>query len=306
MPVTLAVDRLRRRNRPSGISGEATARLDHEEGGEQRERDGEPDQRRARRPAVGVPVHDRVDRDHQRARDRDRAADVEAAALSGGSFGGREQPQGQEHDGDPDRKVDEEDPMPVDRVGEHAAEHDADAAAAGGDESEQPHRLRALGGLGEEREHQRERHRRRDRTADTLHRAGGDQHPLRRREPADERRRREQRDPEQEQAPLAVQVAEPSSQEEQAAECQRVSVHDPGERRFVEAEVVADRRQGDIHDRRVEHDHETCCAERVQGEPAGAIVGDGHTPSTLGPSQTHRSLSQPFCASWRSRSISLR
>src|ERR1041385_1751822 len=36
--------------------------------------------------------------------------------------------------------------------------------------------------------------------------------------------------------------------------------------------------QGDVHDRRVEHDHEACGAERVEGEPAGAIVCDGHTP----------------------------
>ena len=76
---------------------------------------------------------------------RDRAGDVEAA-LGRRRAAGRAAGASVEHeDGDPDRQVDEEDPVPVERVGEHAAEQDADAAAAGIDEAEDAHRLRALG-----------------------------------------------------------------------------------------------------------------------------------------------------------------
>ena len=67
---------------------------------------------------------------------------------------------------------------------------------------------------------------------------------------------REERDADQEQPPVAEQVAEPAAQQQEAAEGQQVGVHDPGERGLGEAEVVPDRRQRDVHDRRVEHDHQ--------------------------------------------------
>ena len=88
----------------------------------------------------------RVDREHERGRHRDRAGPRRAArgrpasCCDVGSSRKRA-----EVDGDPDGHVDEEDPVPVERVGEHAAEeHAGDAAAAGGDEAEDAHRLRTL------------------------------------------------------------------------------------------------------------------------------------------------------------------
>ena len=64
---------------------------------------------------------------------------------------GRNEQEREDDDGDPDGDVDEEDPVPVEDVGENAAEKDTDRAPARGDEPEDAHRLRALGGLGEER-----------------------------------------------------------------------------------------------------------------------------------------------------------
>ena len=68
-----------------------------------------------------------------------------------------------------------------------------------------------------------------DRAADTLHRARSEQELLARREPADERREGEERDPDQEQPPVAEQVAEPPAEEQTAAICEQVGVHDPRE-----------------------------------------------------------------------------
>ena len=76
--------------------------------------------------------------------------------------------------------------MPAERVGEHAAEQHADAAAAGHHEAEEAHRLRPLARLLEQQQEQRERDGGDDRAAETLHRAGGDQQVLRGREPAGE------------------------------------------------------------------------------------------------------------------------
>ena len=87
---------------------------------------------------------------------------------------------------------------------------------------------------------------------------------------------REEADAEQEQAPVAEEVAEPAAEEHEAAEGQHVGVDHPGERRLREAEVLADRRQRDVHDRRVEHDHQVAQAEDEECEPVLAGVGDGH------------------------------
>ena len=119
------------------------------------------------------------------------------------------------------------------------------------------------------RHDQRERDRRDDRAAEPLHRARGDQHPLRRREAARERGEREERDADQEQPAVAEEVAEPAAEQEEAAEGEQVGVHDPRERGLGEAEVLADRRQGDVHDRRVEDDHQVARG-RGRAAPASA------------------------------------
>ena len=117
--------------------------------------------------------------------------------------------------------------MPAEHVGQDPSEEHADRPAAGRDEPEDSHRLRAVGRVSEQGHDQRERDCRHDRPADPLHRPGADEKRLRGGEAAPERREREGGDPDEEQAPVAVQVAEPSSEQEETAERQQVGVHDP-------------------------------------------------------------------------------
>ena len=171
----------------------ADARLDQQEEREQCNCSGQQAERLRRPPAVLVAVDDRVHGQHQRGRHGHRTGDVElpGARLA---LAARQQPERQEHDGDADRQVDEEDPVPVERVGQYAAEQHADGAAARGDEAEDAHRLRPVGRLGEEVHHQRQRDGGGDCTAHALNRARGDEELLRRGEAAGERGEREQRD----------------------------------------------------------------------------------------------------------------
>ena len=80
---------------------------------------------------------------------------------------------------DADRQVDEEDPVPVDDLGDHAAEQQADRAAGGGDEAVDADRLGLLPGLREHRDDHAEDDGGGQRAADALHEARADEHRLR-------------------------------------------------------------------------------------------------------------------------------
>ncbi|MGF6748508.1 flagellar biosynthesis GTPase FlhF [Paraburkholderia sp. MM5482-R1] len=151
--------------------------------------------------------------------------------------------------------------MPAQQVGEQSAEQHADAAAARADKAIHAHRLRAFAGFGEQIHDQRQRYRRDDRTAQALHGARGDQQHLRIREAAGERSEREERNAAEKQLAVSVQIAKPAAEQQAAAERQHVGVDDPHERSFAKAEIGCDGRQRDVHDGRVEHDHQYAEAE---------------------------------------------
>jgi hypothetical protein len=249
----------------------ADTRLDPDEEGQQHRRGGEQTERLARGPALVVAVHDRVDGQHQRPGHGDRAGDVEPPARDRPAVG-REQPQAEGVDENADRDVDEKDPVPAEKVRQHPAEEHADAPAACHHEAEDAHRLGPVGRLREEVHDQRERDRRDNRTAEALDRTRRDQEPLRRGQAAGDRGQGEERDPDQEQSPVAEQIAEAAAEQEEAAERQQVGVDHPGERRRREPEVLPNRRQRDVHDRRVENDHQVAQAQDDQREPAGASI----------------------------------
>ena len=69
-------------------------------------------------------------------------------------------------------------------------------------------------------------------------------------------------------------VGELSAGEEQHAERQRVAVDDPLELRDRDAEVGANRRQSDVHDRVVEHDHEQPERDGEQRPPLAVLGGE--------------------------------
>ncbi len=119
------------------------ARLDEQEHTHEPRREREQAERTDGRPPDLVPVHDRVDGDHHRRRDHHRSSDVEARS-GGDSAAAREHEEREDDDRDPDRHVDEEDPVPRQRVRDEPAEEDADRPASGRDEAEDAHRLRAV------------------------------------------------------------------------------------------------------------------------------------------------------------------
>jgi hypothetical protein len=70
---------------------------------------------------------------------------------------------------------------------------------------------------------------------------------------------------------MAKEIAEPSAEQEEAAEGDQVRVHHPGERLLREREVRADRRERDAHDRHVEDDHQIAETEDEEREPASVV-----------------------------------
>ena len=105
-----------------------------------------------------------------------------------------QQARGQQDRGEADRRVDEEDPLPADVLGEDAAEQHADRAAGTRDGAPDCERLVALLALGERRREDRERRRGDHRAAEALDGARRDEEVVRVREAAGERGEREQRE----------------------------------------------------------------------------------------------------------------
>ena len=162
--------------------------------------------------------------------------------------------------------------MPADRLGQDAAGEQADRAAGGGDEAVDADRFRLLPRLREHGHDHPEDHRRGEGAADAGEEAAADQHRLVLGDGAEQRGGDEDREAGEEDAALAEQVAHSAGEQQQAAEGDQVGVDDPGQVALGEAEAFLDRGQGDVHDRRVEDDHQHRAAEDVEGEPAAAVV----------------------------------
>ncbi len=252
-----------------------------------------------RAPPLLLHLEDRVDEQHQAAGEQHGSGDVGALAEPD-PLAALDQSQRGDAGRDADREVDEEDPVPADRLCERAAHEQADRAAGHGDERVHADRLRLLPRLGEHRHDHPEDHGRGQRAADALHEASADQHPLALRQGAQQRRRGEHGEPDQEDAALADQVADPAGQQQQSAERDQVGVHHPREVGLREPQIVLDRGQRDVHDRRVEDDHQHPDAQHVQRQPAFAVGLNGHvfellvfgiaTTKTPDPPETHRAI----------------
>ena len=178
---------------------------------------------------------------------------------------------------DPDGDVDDEDPRPAEDVGQDAAEEQAEGAAGAGDRAPDAHRAGAILALGEGGGDDRQRRGGDQGGAEALHAAGDDQHLARVGQGVGGRRRAEERDADEEQPAAADEVGGAAAEEQEAAEHQRVGVDDPLQLLGAQIEIGLDRRQGDVDDRRVEHDHELREADDDEGGPAGTGgEGVGH------------------------------
>ncbi len=132
-----------------------------------------------------------------------------------------------EGDQDGDRHVDEEDPAPVEVLGEQAAGQQADRRARTGHRGEHAEGPVAFGPLVEVGGDQGEGRRRADRAADALECAGGQQHAAVLREAAEQRGQPEQQSAGDEDPSPAEDVARASAEQQQAAEGERVGVDHP-------------------------------------------------------------------------------
>jgi len=150
-------------------------------------------------------------------------------------------PDRQQRRGDADRHVDEEDPLPAQQVGQHASQQQAERAAASGDRAPHAQRLGAVLALGEGRGDDRQRGGGDERAAEALQPARCDEPGVRRRKAVQQRREREHSDPREEQLATPEQVPGAPTQQQKAAEDQRVAVDHPLQVRCAEAEVGLDR-----------------------------------------------------------------
>ena len=167
--------------------------------------------------------------------------------------------------------VDEEHEPPRHGVDEPAAEERADRGGRAGQAGPRADRgtviFRAEAG-GDEGEAARHEHG----PAHALEGSRRDQCADARREAAQDGRGGEPDQPEHEQTPAAVLVAERAAQQEQRAQGQQVAVQGPLQSREPAAQVVADVGQRHVHDRRVE-----------ERDPRAEDGGEDHPPTTRRP-----------------------
>ena len=129
--------------------------------------------------------------------------------------------------------------------------------------------------LGERHRDQRQRGRRQQRGERALQGARGEQQLGAAGEAAERGREREPAEADQQRPLAAGVVGDPTTEQEQAAEGQRVGRDDPLPVGVDDAEVALRRRQRDGHDRRVEDDHQL---RQTRSRPARATVSGPSPP----------------------------
>ena len=220
-------------------------------------------QRRDRAPAGDVRADDPEHQDRQPERRRDRAREVEVPLAPLGTARD-DVALGQDGRDQADRDVDEQDPAPAQKIGEHAAEEHAGGAAGASHRAPDADRAVAGRALLERGREDRQRSGGDDRAAEALHPARGDQQELGVGESAGERGEREQRQPGDEHAPAPDQVSGAAAEQQEAGERDRVSVDDPLQVLLGEVQRVADRGERDVHHGDVEDHHELRQAAQQQ------------------------------------------
>ena len=244
--------------------------LDDHEGGDERRRCGEQAGGGGRCPAMLARPGQRVDEQHEAARDRAGSGRVEVAMIEIRAALAQQQRRQNEHDR-ARRHVDEEDPRPAERARQQAAEQHARGCTASRDGAPDAEREIPLRALLERRRQDRQRGRSEKRRAEPLQRAKGDQRAFGPGEPVQEGADGEEHEAGHEHAPSAEQVGGTAAQEQDAAEEDGVGGDHPLQPLLAEVQIGLDRRQRHVHDGDVEHDHELSGHEDRQCEPALAV-----------------------------------
>ena len=173
---------------------------------------------------------------------------------------------------DAHRHVDEEDPFPAQGVHEHAAEDRADQRGDAGDRAPQAHG-RAAAGVGEHAGNERHGLRAHHGGAQALHHARGDQRFDVGREPAPQRGEREDGQADQEDVARAEPVAQAPGDQQRHRKRQQVGAVDPDHPVDVGVQAVHDRRHGGGDDGGVHQDHEEPDDQGPQGTPRHLVLG---------------------------------
>jgi DNA invertase Pin-like site-specific DNA recombinase len=206
----------------------AGRRLTDDECGEKAYRQGSRKEGASGGPAVLSCPADRVNAEHEASRGQARARPVGATAQPAPVVGIQELDRKQAgHNAD--RRIDEKDPVPADSLRQDTAEHEADRRARGADEAERADRFRPLARFGEQGHDHAQADRRHHGTADPLGKPCGDQHRGTGSKAAQQRRGRKDRQPGAEHSLAAAEIAETAGEQQQAAEGDQVSVHDPAQ-----------------------------------------------------------------------------
>ena len=243
---------------------------------------------RPRRPAEVAPLDQRVRQEQQRDGDEQHAERVDRTRLA---LGFRYQPyRGQERQ-DADRYVDHEHRAPLPAVQVPLDQQAADERSAGGGDAGDgtveavrlPGLLRRERGLDERQDrrvHDAGHDALQDPPADELLGCGGDR--------AQRGRDREAGHTDEEHQLVAEPVAEPARGYQQQPVGQCVAGDHPLERVVAGVQVLLDRRDRDVHDRRVQQDHEGPGQHHREHDPAPLPSAVGGGCRLLGPGVTHR------------------
>ncbi len=247
--------------------------LDHDERDEQCDRTREQPQRAGVAPAVVGGHGEAVDERDEPRGHHQRAGQVVTGPALGAALPHNRR--GGECCDQRDRYVDQQAPPPRGVLGEQTTEYEADRRATAGDRAVHAEGAGPLLALGEGDRDQGERGRCEHRGERALQRAGGEQQPGVGRETTQRRGEREPDQTPDEGALAADIVGDPAAEQQQTAEGEGVGRHHPLPVGGGDVQRVLRVRQGDVHDGRVEHDHELRDGDDRQRQPApwiGSVV----------------------------------
>ena len=218
--------------------------------------------------ALGGGLGEPVDQGDEAQRGGDRAGDVVAGVAAGARLG--DQGAGEQGGHDGDRSVHRQAPAPREVLGQDAAEQQAQGGAATGDRAHDAEGLGALLRVVEADADQGQGGGREEGGEPALEGAGSDEQPQVGGQAADERGQGEAAEADEE-GPLATPVVRDAPAEQQeAAEGQGVGGDDPLHVRGGDLQVGRGAGDREVHDRRVEDDHQLGDGDdRQRLEPPG-------------------------------------
>ena len=238
--------------------------LDGDERRQQRRRPAQASDDQGAPPALRVAADEAEDQQEEGKREGDDAGEVDRLRVLGEDVD--DLALGQDHRPDPDRDVEEEDPLPAEALGDDAADQRPDrdrAADHGSPDAERGRPVFAVELLADQGQRGGEH----PGAADALQPAREVEQGRVLGDAAEERGEGEDPEPDREHAPAPEPVAERAGGEQEGGEGQRVGIDDPLQAGEAGVQFTLDVRQGDVDDGDVEQQHERRDRDQDQGPP---------------------------------------